>query len=164
MLSTLLTCLLVCASAPAAAQDDEVFAVLPGVTLGASVFHSELDSPGFILGGEVSVARLLEMPGLFNGEPLLIYGGYVDALYDFGADATRISLGPELFYFFVGMDGGYLMQLHDGRVGHGVTGRLLLSFVVPHLFVRVGKTWGELEDFNVEVGITLKVPLVNEFF
>lgn len=138
--------------------------MLPGVTLGGSVFHQELDSPGFILGGEVSVARLLEVPGLFSGEPVLIYGGYVDALYDFGANAMRMSLGPEAFYFFVGLDGGYLMQIQDGRTGHGVTGRLLLSFIVPHLFVRVGKTWGELEDFNVEVGITIKVPLVNQLY
>ena len=92
---------------------------------------------------------------------LVAVGGYIDALRDLGSESTRISLGPELVWWCFGIDAAYLLQIHDGQVGHGITGRLFLSALVPALYVRGGKTWGPVNDAFMEIGITLKMPLIN---
>jgi hypothetical protein len=49
-------------------------------------------------------------------------------------------------------------------MGYGVAGRLFVSALVPGLFVRVGKTWGGIDDTYVELGLTFKLPLFSELF
>jgi hypothetical protein len=161
---------ILCVSSDAAASGwgtSEGFVVLPGVTLGSSLYHTELDSPGLILGGEVSVWRY-DLDGLGgssnDGYTPSAAGGYVDALWDVGPDALRVSAGPGMAWWFVGIDGGAVLQRRGDLMGYGIAGRLFVSALVPGLFVRVGKTWGGIDDTYVELGLTFKLPLFSELF
>lgn len=161
MTSLLIALLCIPSSAAASGfSGGEGYALLPGLTLGATLYQSELNSPGFFIGGEVSFVDYdLDRPKPGGYTPSA-FGGYIDAVYDFGADATRISLGPEVAWYFVGLDGGYLLQLQDGRAGHGLTARLFATVLVPGIFVRVGRTWGELDNTSFELGFTFKIPVL----
>jgi hypothetical protein len=161
LLPTLLLCLI---SAPATASADEGIAILPGLTTGIGLLHTGLDTPGWTIGGEVSVLYYEEDIQILAGRGALwAVGGYIDALRDLGSESTRISLGPELTWWCFGFDGGYMLQIHDAQVGHGITGRLFISALVPALYVRGGKTWGPIHDAFMEIGITLKVPFIKAF-
>lgn len=147
--------------------NSEGIIVLPGVTAGGSLYHSALDSPGLIIGGEVSVWRydLNGLGGSSNdGYTPSAAGGYVDALWDVGPDALRVSAGPGMAWWFAGIDGGLVFQRRGEDAGFGVAGRLFVSALVPGMFVRVGKTWGGIDDTYVELGLTFKLPLFSELF
>lgn len=162
-LSTLL--LLLLALAPQAARADHGLAVLPGLTTGVGFLHQGLDTPGWTIGAEVSAVYYNEDINFLGGSGSLIAGGgYLDALWDFGSDSFRLSMGPELVWFCFGMDGGYLLQLHDGEAGHGIAGRAFISFAVVSLYTRVGSTWGAVDDTFMEIGLTLKAPIIEGFF
>jgi hypothetical protein len=108
--------LLLLALAPQTARADEGIAVFSGLTTGIGFLHQGLDSPGWTIGGEVSAVYYSEDINILSGDgDVWAAGGYVDALWDFGSDSLRVSMGPELVWFFFGVDGGYLLQLHDGR-------------------------------------------------
>lgn len=140
-------------------QAGEELALLPGLTLGAALYHDKLDSPGFFLGGEVSLWRYDIMRPNDGFTPSAM-GGYLDGLWDFGADSLRISAGPGLAWLYTGIEGGLLVQRHNGLMGYGISGRLFVSAVVPGASVRVGKTWGDVNDTFIELGLTLKLPLL----
>lgn len=146
------------AAAPAVAQPTEPGIAIPfGLNIGAG-FDPD-GRPGFLLGGEVSVAFFDQSPG----EVWWWYGAYVDAVYDFGADAVRASIGPEAGFMLVGVDGGLVVQRRAGRSALGVNGRLMLSLAVVHVYVRAGAI-GEVSDgaFS-EVGVLLKLPWLVQF-
>jgi hypothetical protein len=144
------------------AGNEDGFAVLPGITIGGALYHSQLDSPGIFIGGEVSawLYNLSGLNGAHDGYTPSAGGGYIDTLWDLGSSSLRVSAGPGLAWWFVGIDGGLLLQRHNSLMGYGATGRLFFSALVPGLFVRVGKTWGDVDDTFVELGLTLKFPIL----
>ncbi|MBW2261049.1 MAG: hypothetical protein JRG91_03670 [Deltaproteobacteria bacterium] len=122
-----------------------------GLTLGGSM-HADRPN-GFVLGAEVSAAHVDVDSGFW-------YGAYLDALWDFGPDALRFSLGPEIGVGVVGLDGGYLAEIHGRTYKHGFQLRLLLTFSIVAVYGR----WGHLfrhpreEDFG-ELGVLIKFPV-----
>lgn len=142
---------------PAAAQEEgEPFAfgdvpeafVMGGLTGGGS-----FGSPGGggFLGGEASLAWL------YHG----VWGGfYMDGFYDFGHGDTTLSIGPELGYAVLGLDGGLglrLGQADDPELGGQM--RLLVSLGNFSLFGRYGFWPGSKDAQHVgQVGVLLKFP------
>lgn len=121
-----------------------------GVNMGAAFNPKRLDN-GFILGGEASVAA--------TNKDYLWFGGYVDALHDFGADSTRISIGPELGLFIVGVDGGLVLSTLDG-LHAGIVGRILLTLPVVSGYARLGTIFDSpQEGVYGEVGVLIKIPV-----
>jgi hypothetical protein len=122
-----------------------------GLNLGGSMYADRPD--GFVLGAEVSAAHIDVDSGFW-------YGAYLDALWDFGPDAFRFGLGPEIGIGVVGLDGGYLGEIHDRTYTHGFQLRLLLTLGVVAAYGR----WGHLfrhpleEDFG-ELGVLVKFPV-----
>ncbi len=124
--------------------------VLTGLTTGGS-FGSH--GGGYYLGGEVSAAWLFE--GVWGGV-------YADAAYDFGQGATTVSLGPEVGWMVLGLDGGLAARFgrqDDPELGFHVRGVVALGLF--SLYGRYGG-WpgagGALEHVG-QVGITLKLPV-----
>jgi hypothetical protein len=158
ILSALLIAL---AMSPSAALADEGFAVFPGLTTGIGFLHQGLDSPGWTIGAEVSAVHYIDNIEMLRGGGFLwAMGGYADALWDFGSDSFRMSVGPELVWLFFGIDGGYLLQLHDGAIGHGLAGRAFFSLGFVSFYSRIGSTWGAVDDTFMEVGFLFKIPIV----
>jgi hypothetical protein len=122
-----------------------------GLVLGGSAHADRPD--GFVLGAEVSGAHVDVDSGFW-------YGGYLDALWDFGPDALRFSLGPEIGVGPVGLDGGYLGEIHAGTYTHGFQLRLLVTLGFVAAYARWGHQFrhpGE-EDFG-EFGLLVKFPV-----
>ncbi|MGZ5969463.1 MAG: hypothetical protein ACXWP4_17445 [Polyangiales bacterium] len=117
----------------------------PGVDIGIATGRSAKTS--VVLGGELSFVRFP------IGERTWI-GGYVDGLRDFGKDRTRFSLGPEIGWGVLGLDGGVRTSIGDGtRVGWTI--RPMLSFVRVHLYTRLSH---DGEGTGTEVGLLFKFP------
>ncbi len=122
-----------------------------GIVLAGSAHPDRPD--GFALGAEASAVHLNVDSGFW-------YGGYLDALWDFGPDALRFSLGPEIGVGPVGIDGGYMGEIHDRAYTHGFQLRLLITLGVVAAYGR----WGHLfrqpleEDFG-EFGLLIKFPV-----
>jgi hypothetical protein len=149
--------LAVCVVVPshAAAEKEPFF--LTGVTLGAAL-HDASDN-GFLLGAEVSGGLVFEKWTDESGKGTPIwFGGYLDALYDFGSDATRFSIGPEVGAWYLGLDGGLVRELEEpGRYGFAIRPALTVGFA--SLFVRYTHFFESTpEDTHVEVGVLLKYP------
>jgi len=122
-----------------------------GVALGASL-HEAPRSNGLVLGVEQSLVYQ-------RGRRAGFWGGlWGEALYDFGPGRGRLSLGPELGYGVVGIDGGFLAVLRGPRADAGVQGRLLLTMGVAAAYGRVGSVLGDEHYRFGEVGILLKWP------
>src|SRR5262245_42288122 len=82
---------------------------------------------GFVLGAEASAVY-------FNGAWV---GGYLDAARDFGAEAFRISTGPEIGLGPLGADFGYVAAVaDDGSYRHGYAARGLLTISVAAVYGR----------------------------
>lgn len=121
-----------------------------GVTLAASL--DEDADAGFVVGGEVSVVYLDET-GFW-------VGGYVDTVYDVGPDATRLTVGPEAGFGFVGMDGGYAVEWRGGTAYHGGAARFLLTWGVVAVYGRVAHFVAPGPERTLgEVGVLLKWPI-----
>ena len=122
-----------------------------GLVLAGSAHEDRPD--GFVLGAEVSGAHLDVDPGFW-------YGGYLDALWDFGPDALRFSLGPEIGVGPVGLDGGYLGEIHAGTYTHGFQIRLLVTLGFVAAYARWGHQFRHPggEDFG-EFGLLVKIPV-----
>ncbi len=88
-----------------------------------------------------------------------IPGAYADLVYDFGSEQPRLSLGPELGYHLLGVDGGLLVALVDDRPTAGITGRTLITFAFVHLYVRGGGGFGERSFSFIELGVLWKLPV-----
>jgi hypothetical protein len=122
-----------------------------GLNLGAAI-HPKVHH-GFLIGAEVSFAHL-------DVARFLWIGGYVDALYDFGAKATRFSIGPEIGWSLVGIDFGYMGDVRRGEYHHGIDLRVLLTLSMVAIYGRWGHVFGldRESDFG-EVGVLLKAPI-----
>jgi hypothetical protein len=153
-------------AAPHAARADDNTDDLWFVSGGGNVGYSIHDTTsGLVLGGELSAGylRFLHDDDVGNwraldvGRPLWI-GVYTDVLRDFGSDTTRFSLGPELGYSLLGLDGGLIAQVgDDGRWGWTVRGSI--TFAVASVYVRRAELLDDLPDSTLwEVGVLLKIP------
>ncbi len=122
-----------------------------GLNLGASL-HPKVHH-GFLVGGEVSFVHL-------GAKKLIWAGGYVDALHDLGAKATRFSFGPEFGWSIVGIDAGYMGDVRDGEYHHGMTIRAMLTLGIVTLYGRWGHVFGlERESDFGEIGFLFKAPI-----
>lgn len=104
---------------------------------------------GFYLGGELSVVRQFQ--------EFAWLGAYVDGVYDFGRDQTRLSVGPEVGWSALGLDGGYLLALDDAGAHSGVTARPLISIGFVTAYGRVSHLF-EPKSTWLEAGLLLKYP------
>jgi hypothetical protein len=140
-------------------------ALLPGPLVGVVPYHSQLNSPGLVFGGEVSVVKYnLNGVGLLANNSIdpTAAGFYIDGLWDFGADAARFSIGPELVWLFAGLDIGYMMQIRSGgQVGHGISARVFVSLLVPSLYIRGATIFAGEPDAFIELGILVKIPFLD---
>ena len=122
-----------------------------GLNLGAAI-HPELEH-GFLLGGEVSAAFLFTDTGLWSGF-------YADALWDFGPDSFRFSLGPEMGWGFLGLDVGYTGEVSDGRYHNGLQLRGLITMGFVAVYGRWVHRFGDVTEHDFgEVGLLLKWPI-----
>lgn len=117
-----------------------------GVNLGWAVNPSPLPN-GFLVGPEVSFVYL-DQSGPWAGV-------YADALYDGGADRTRVSVGAEAGYAILGFDLGYVTTVRGARE-HGLRGRLMFSLAAVHLYGGAGRLAGTTYG---EAGVLIKIPL-----
>ncbi|MFN3197144.1 MAG: hypothetical protein ACE366_01830 [Bradymonadia bacterium] len=144
-------------TAPRPAQADEVpfsfgpeagWQLLGGLTTGVGFGDPDL---GGYVGGELSLNRLNES---------LWFGLYGDALYDFGPDSTMLTVGPQLGYSVLGIDGGLAARHGDGEWLLGPQGRVLLSLGFFSLYGRLALFDDDGDDIQVwQVGMLLKMPL-----
>ena len=124
-----------------------------GFNFGGAI-HGEGVSNGFLLGAEGSLVH-------FDASDLGLWvGGYVDALGDFGADALRASIGPEIGYRLVGVDAGYVLDVSPLGVHHGICVRPVVTVAIFALYGRFGYlfTREEAPTFG-EIGLLVKIPL-----
>lgn len=125
-----LAAIAISASAARADIDNSLF-VAAGPLLGGSIHEGP---NGLLIGGELSAGWLRTNPPNDETKPFWL-GVYADALYDWGSDTGRVSIGPELGYFIFGFDGGVVRE--TGGAGRwGFSGRV--SFSIP-------VTWNERE-------------------
>lgn len=133
-------------------------ALLPGLSFSTLIIPTAEQVWGVALGGEVSVVwydllrKKRYVPSAF--------GVYVDALYEPRQRRQRVSVGPELVWGPLGLDGGYLATHHEGEVGQGATLRLFASMGVAAMFLRGGMTFVNTSETFVEVGFSLKLPML----
>jgi hypothetical protein len=105
-----------------------------------------------VLGAEVSGGGL---QSFFWG------GAYLDAVYDFGTERVRFSLGPEFGFLFLGVDAGLVLDVGEGKARHGFVVRPMLAVRWVFPYVRFGTVKGD-DPYNFsEVGVLLKYPLVD---
>lgn len=120
-----------------------------GVVLGGA--FRPIDANGFLAGMEVSGARLSR--NLFWG------GLYTDVLYDTGKKGARFSLGPELGFAMLGLDGGFMGEFSDHKFKKGVVLRGLLTFSIMAFYGRWGHFINESDSNWGEFGVLFKLPL-----
>ena len=146
------------AASPAAAEetpsDDQPIVVgykpawfLMGGTTGGASFHEE--GPGGFAGAEFSLLRTHRDWWV---------GGYLDATYDFRTRAPTASIGPEVGYMFMGLDGGVAVRRRNADFEPGVMGRLSATAGVFGLFGRFNY-WPTVETYTIQAGATFKFPL-----
>lgn len=121
---------------------------------GVSSGYTAVGDRGGFVGGELSLARLL------SGRTI---GLYADAYYDFGADGTYVSAGPELGWKFVALDGGVAARFDGGMDGTdlGGTARLCLTAGVFSLCGRYSRFSADSARDVVQLGALLKLPLIS---
>jgi hypothetical protein len=148
--------LVVVGSSSAQAETTEPF-ISGGVVLGGAI-HAERED-GFLLGGELSAGVISadqSTPSLAS--PPRWVGGYVDVIRDFGSDTTRLSLGPEVGWRFLALDGGVVRELGDDPAW-GFTIRPAITVGVATAFVRYTRFGADhVETDHVEIGVLLKLP------
>jgi hypothetical protein len=161
----LVAVVVVLAPAPAWADDDAaaftigsrpVWFVTAGATGGGTV-KGDAGGAGFV-GGEVSLVRLRD--ARFTGL-------YADAYYDFGADGTYVTAGPEVgwirrsrtFPISLGLDGGGAARFADDTAWGG-TARVFVSFVGSlSVYARYAYLDADEPDHVVQLGVTFKFAL-----
>ncbi|MBW2736119.1 MAG: hypothetical protein JRH20_27355 [Deltaproteobacteria bacterium] len=129
--------------------------LIPGITLGlASTIRGDA---GSVLGGELSLVLLDDKSRGRLQYDSFFMGLVADGLYDWGRDAGRFALSLEAGGGVLGLEFGYLMEIAQGEMAHGIHTRFFLSFGVAALYVRYGGIFHRRD--LVEVGLLLKVPL-----
>jgi hypothetical protein len=121
---------------------------------GVSAGYTALGERGGFVGGELSLARLL------SGRTL---GLYADAYYDFGADGTYVSAGPELGWKVLALDGGVAARFDGGMDGTdlGGTARLCLTVGVVSLCGRYSRFDADADQDVLQIGAMFKLPLIS---
>ena len=139
----------------------------PGVVIGAAT-NTRQHFTDLILGGEVSVFRLKDWSdrGCGNGAPVPApgiplpnmgwLGGYADADFDFETHAGRMTVGPELGWDFLGLDGGLALERASGKTNVGFALRGVVTFGFVQVYER-GERFAD-GSTQLEVGILLKRP------
>lgn len=134
--------------APAPKRKPERGFYLP---IGAWTGLSLHPNPAYFLGGELSFVH-------FWNESLVSLGGYADALYDFGRDDVRLTIGPEIGKGLFGIDAGYAIELERaGAVRHGAVVRPYASVSYLTLGARLGYFQGS--GWLGELGLLMKLPI-----
>ncbi|MFH1621447.1 MAG: hypothetical protein ABIB04_05200 [Patescibacteria group bacterium] len=134
-----------------------IFGIAPGVFFlpGASIGSgwNMDDERGLAFGAEISATYFF---GGFAGFGPWT-GGYLNMLYDTGTESTRSSVGPEIGWGPVGMDGGYVLDLAGGTARHGVQIRGVFSLSIIQGFVR----FGYIQEYGPDIagGMLFKYPL-----
>lgn len=104
---------------------------------------------GYAVGGELSIVHFDDV----------WFGLYADALHDTSRETTRISVGPEFGFAFVGVDAGAIIETGD-TTRFGLQGRLMFTagYIAPYL--RVGAISEDAGNTSfTEAGILFKLPL-----
>ena len=123
-----------------------------GLTLGARFGLGREDLTSFVLGAETSVVSL--------GNSMVWYGAYADVVYDFGYQATRVTVGPEFGWAYFGGDGGLAVQFDREGSQFGFAVRPLMTLGVAAAFLRLEHFPGpDSSPGLAEVGALLKAPL-----
>ena len=122
---------------------------LAGVTTGGS--FGSLGGGGFV-GADLSVAWLRD--GLWGGL-------YADGVWDFGHGAATVSVGPEIGYMVLGLDGGPAARFgraDDPEFGFQARGMIALGLV--SIYGRYGG-WPQADGIEHvgQVGLTFKLPV-----
>lgn len=107
-------------------------------------------APGFTLGGEVSLACW----GCIRVTDLSWLGGYADVIRDFGADSFRVTVGPELGFGPLAIDGGLAISTRQGDTELGWVARGLITFGVVAAYGRLIEV--PRESTHGEFGLLLK--------
>lgn len=139
-------------AATSGAEPKRMFGTFEG-TYGSSGLVSGFSfgpTGGFYIGGELSVVRQFQ--------EFAWLGGYIDGVYDFGKDQTRLSIGPEFGWSALGVDGGYLLAVDTAGVHHGVTARPLLTMGFVSAYGRISHLFG-VNSTWLEAGVLLKYPV-----
>ena len=105
---------------------------------------------GLVTGVEVSAFHI--------DEDRYWVGGYADGVRDFGTDAWRLSVGPELGLSMFGIDAGYVLQRTEGETRHGFAVRPMFTLGLLALFCRVEHLRGGDPTTFAEVGLLAKLP------
>lgn len=122
---------------------------------GLSSGYTAMGDTGGYLGGEISLSRLKEAKSV---------GLYADAYYDFGANGTYVSGGPELSWKVVALDGGVAARFADDTTDVGATGRLCVGVGLFSLCGRYSRFFGaDAHEDVLQFGALLKLPLISPF-
>ena len=121
-----------------------------GVTLGGSLHHNV--PGGFLLGAEGSIVSWNVV------DDAVWAGGFADALWDFGAEEARISIGPEIGWGPFGIDVGYVAAISDDY-HHGIAGRAIFTLSLAAFYFRLGKVFDTNEPNYKEIGALIKLPI-----
>jgi hypothetical protein len=126
-----------------------------GVSMGGA-FRNDLPD-GFFIGGELSSAYLWWDGGVEG----LWVGALADAVYDFGAEAFRHRIGPEIGWWFLGAEVAYVGEARGGEYRPGISLRASGNVLgILNLYGGYGRTWGSDGGAGYgEFGGLLKLPI-----
>lgn len=119
---------------------------------GISSGYTAMGDTGGYVGGEISLARLV------SGRTM---GLYADAYYDFGADGTYVSAGPELGWKVLALDGGVAGRFTEDN-DLGATARLCVGAGLFSLCGRYTRFFSaDAHEDVLQFGALLKLPLIS---
>jgi len=126
-----------------------------GLSLGGA-FRSELPD-GFFIGGEASGVYLWTD----DGPGGMWLGAMADAVYDFGTEAFRHRIGPEIGWWFLGAEVAYLGEARGGEYRPGISVRASGNVLgILNLYGGYGRTYGSDGASSYgEFGGLLKFPI-----
>jgi hypothetical protein len=109
-----------------------------------------------IYGGETSFLYL-------SPRSVLVFGLVTDFVHDNRLKSNRMMIGPEIAYFFAGVDGGLALNFKGGKTYTGFSVRPFISFpffVSPVAYYRHTKIFYSKSDKSIhEFGIQIKLAL-----
>jgi hypothetical protein len=137
------------------------------VSVGVNAGYGLGDGQGFQLGFEASFFHFVlgDDVTIFDDERAKSrkqaatkwLGFYADGIRDFGNDTIRASIGPELGYKTIGIDGGYLKEFGGAdRMGVTVRGCLTVGYVA--VCSRYSRMYDPGQNL-VDLGVLIKVPI-----
>ncbi|HEY5935732.1 MAG TPA: hypothetical protein VIU61_13885 [Kofleriaceae bacterium] len=131
------------------------------VGLSTSRVWHETASDSYTLGAEASVVWIeASTPKSPDAIGLNFwYGAYLDLVRNFGTDTTRMTVGPELGLNYVGVDGGFMVDVGD-TIRTGFVIRPVLTIGVVTLGYRYGYFFDDDPDNRFhELGLLIKWKL-----